>query len=202
MKKLYLIRHGQSEWNVLGKIQGQKNTKLTEKGIEEASLLGKRLKNENIDIIYTSNLDRAIKTSEIIASFISKKIIRTDSLNEINFGPWEGMKFRDIRVQFKEEYDTWFSNPDKLNLPGGENLYKLRKRLIEFTDEILSVNYNKIAIVSHSATLKVLILSMLGIENSFYKNITLNNVSLSIIECRDFNNVLTLLNDISHLKEL
>ena len=72
-----------------------------------------------------------------------------------------------------------------------------------FVDKIITENKNKnIAIVSHSASLKIIILNLLGIGNGFYKNISLRNVSLSIVECRKYNNVLTLLNDTSHLKEL
>ena len=71
--------------------------------------------------------------------------------------------------------------------------------LNEYLEQIANKN---IAIVSHSASLKIIILNLLGIGNGFYKNISLRNVSLSIVECRKYNNVLTLLNDTSHLKEL
>ncbi|MFA5576065.1 MAG: histidine phosphatase family protein [Tissierellaceae bacterium] len=201
MKRIYLIRHGESEWNILHKIQGQKNVPLTEHGREQARQLGNRLINENIDIIYSSDLSRALETATTISKLMRKPAIKAKEIREINFGPWEGLTIEEIKQKHRQDYCTWLKEPDKLKLEGGETLAMLEERVMEFMDNVLNNNNSKnIAIVSHSATLKVIILNLLGMGNSFYKNITLKNVSVSIIERRDYNNVLTLLNDTSHLK--
>ncbi|MBU5437593.1 histidine phosphatase family protein [Tissierella sp. MSJ-40] len=203
MIKLYLIRHGQSEWNELKKIQGQKNTLLTQKGKKQASLLGKRLIDENIDIIYSSDLVRAFETANIIGEVIDKDVIPIKDLREINFGPWEGLTTGELHKQFKEEHLIWMKEPHNLKMQGLETLEELRERAMKCIEPILLENNDKnIAIVSHSATLKTLILGLLDMDLSFYNKISLNNVSLSIIECRDYNRVLTLFNDTCHLKEL
>ena len=203
MTKIFLIRHGQSEWNSLNKVQGQQNTILTDLGKKQALCLGDRLIDANIDIIYTSDLIRAYNTAEIISKRINKPLVANESIREINFGLWEGLTIQEIQTRYKKEYFTWLKEPDKLNIEGLENLMTLQKRAMKYVNEILLENNGKnIAIVSHGAILKTIILGLLGIDISHYKNITLSNVSLSIIECRDFNNVLVLFNDISHLKEL
>ena len=202
MTKLYLIRHGQSEWNILSKVQGLKDANLTNIGREQARKLGKRLIDENIDIIFSSDLSRALETAEIISSLINKPVVESKEIQEINFGPWEGLTLAEIQKKYKEEYLIWMKKPDKFKLEGAETLDNLKNRVMKYVEKVLIENKDKnIAIVSHNATLKIIILNLLGMGNAFYKNISLNNVSLSIIECRQYNNVLTLLNDTSHLKE-
>ena len=202
MTKLYLIRHGQSEWNILSKVQGLKDANLTNIGREQARKLGKRLIDENIDIIFSSDLSRALETAEIISSMINKPVVESKEIQEINFGPWEGLTLAEIQKKYKEEYLIWMKKPDKFKLEGAETLDNLKNRVMKYVEKVLIENKDKnIAIVSHNATLKIIILNLLGMGNAFYKNISLNNVSLSIIECRQYNNVLTLLNDTSHLKE-
>lgn len=203
MTKLFLIRHGQSEWNSLNKIQGQQNTILTELGKKQALSLGERLINENIDIIYTSDLIRAYNTAEIISKKINKPVISNNAIREINFGIWEGLTIQEIKLKYKDDYSIWLKEPHKLNIEGLENLTILQERAMKYINEIMLQNEGKnIAIVSHGAILKTIILGLLNIPISHYKNITLSNVSLSIVECRDYNNVLVLFNDISHSKEL
>ncbi|MDR7856182.1 histidine phosphatase family protein [Tissierella sp.] len=203
MTKIYLIRHGQSEWNKLNKIQGQRDTLLTELGKNQALLLGDRLANENIDMIYTSDLTRAYDTAKAISNRINKPLFVSDSIREINFNLWEGLTNEEVQEKYKDEYSIWLREPHKLNIQGVETLNSLQERAMKYINKIIKENNNKsIAIVSHGAILKTIILGLLDIEISHYKNISLSNVSLSIIECRDFNNVLKLLNDTSHLKEL
>lgn len=203
MTKLYLIRHGQSEWNELNKIQGQKNTSLTNLGKEQARSLANRLTSESIDMIYTSDLNRAYDTAKIISEQIDKPLSSSEFIREINFGPWEGLTISEMQDIYKEQYSIWIKEPDKLNMDGAESLQVLKDRAMKWVESIIQENDGKkIAIVSHGATLKVLILGLLDISLTHYKNFSISNVGLSIVECRDYNNVLTKLNDVSHLEGL
>ena len=203
MTKIYLIRHGQSEWNVLNKIQGQTNTNLTKLGIDQAQAIGNRLINSNIDIIYSSDLNRALDTAKTIAKEINKPLLISESLREINFGVWEGLTHVELRKDYKEEQKTWRNNPEELILQGAESLEILSERVMIWLNSILEENIEKnIVIVSHSATLKILLLGLLDMPLTHYKNFTFSNVGLSIVELRNYNNVLTKLNDISHLEGL
>lgn len=203
MTKIYLIRHGQSEWNVLNKIQGQVNTELTELGKKQGQAIANRLMNSNIDFIYSSDLNRALDTAKIIAEKINKPLVINESLREINFGVWEGLTGIELRKDYKEEQKTWRKSPEKLILPGAESLEVLSERVMKWMNSILKENCGKdIAIVSHSATLKIMLLGLLDMPLTHYKNFTFSNVGLSIVELRNYNNVLINLNDISHLEGL
>ena len=203
MTKLYLIRHGQSEWNELKKIQGQTNTNLTKHGKDQAKMLANMLIDENIDVIYTSDLNRAKDTAKTISEKINKPLIYSEFLREIKFGIWEGLTISEVEDRYKDQYLIWNKSPDELILDNAETLQILKDRVMNWINLILLENKEKnIAIVSHGTTLKVLMLSLLGIPLCHYKNFSISNVGLSVIECRDFNNVLIKLNDLSHLKEL
>ncbi|WP_353097127.1 histidine phosphatase family protein [Tissierella praeacuta] len=203
MTRIFLIRHGQSEWNKLNLVQGQQDTMLTDLGKRQAMKLGNRLMTENIDRVYTSDLSRAYTTAKLISDIIDKPLISNEALREINFGPWEGLDIQKIREDYSYEYAIWNKEPHKLNMNGAETLKTLQYRSMNYVNDIINENKGKnIAIVSHSATLKTIILGLLEMNVSYYKNISLSNVSLTIVECRSYNNVLTLLNDVSHLKEL
>ena len=203
MIKIYLIRHGQSEWNVLNKIQGQVNTELTELGRNQGQAIGDRLMNSNIDVVYSSDLNRALDTAKIIAKKINKPLVISESLREINFGVWEGLTGRELRIDYKEEQETWRNRPEEVALPGAESLEVLSERVMKWMNSILKENCGKdIAIVSHSATLKIMLLGLLDMPLTHYKNFTFSNVGLSIVELRNYNNVLINLNDISHLEGL
>lgn len=202
MRKIYLIRHGESQWNVLRKIQGQKDIPLTDKGRKQAELAGEKLSEENIDIIYSSDLKRASETAEIIGQNIGIEPIYNMSLREINFGIWEGLSNDSMNSKYRDEVCLWRREPEKLNIQEAENLYDVQRRAMNFLNFILENEKDEnILVVSHGVTLKTIILDLLNMDLIYFKNLTIDNTGLSIIEFREYNRVLKLLNDISHLKE-
>ena len=96
MNTYYLVRHGQTVWNTLGKTQGHGNSPLTELGERQASELAEALKNYPIDMIYCSDLGRAVQTAEIVGSKLNIEVEPTDLLREMGFGIWEGMPMKKI----------------------------------------------------------------------------------------------------------
>ena len=202
MKRVFLVRHGESKWNTLKKVQGQKNIPLTENGIDQAHLIGNRLINENIDIIYSSHLDRAKDTANIIGQKTNVNVNTMEALQEINFGIWEGMSQVDVDKNYNKDFVLWRKQPENLKIEKGETLEDLQARAMKGVNSIINNDlWENIVIVSHSATLKAIILGLLNVDLCHFKNLTLNNVSLTIIEFRDYNRVIKVLNDVSHLKE-
>lgn len=201
MKRLYLVRHGESEWNILKKIQGQRDTLLTKKGIKQAEKIANRLSNEKIDNIYSSDLKRAFKTAEVIGNKLKLKVNSDKNFREINFGSWEGITKKDLIERHYEKHLLWMKEPHKLKLEDAETLSDLQKRTMEGINRISELNPNKnILVVSHSAAIKTIIIELLEMDISYFSKMSLDNVSLSIIEFRDYNNVLKLFNDTCHLK--
>jgi broad specificity phosphatase PhoE len=202
MKKIFLVRHGESQWNVLKKIQGQQNIPLTDKGLKQANLIGNRLVNEKIDKIYSSDLLRAFNTAQIIGEKLKINVTPMKEFREINFGIWEGISNEKILSQYYDEFVIWRKMPEKLMIENAETLKEVQSRAMDGIKKIIEDKENEnILIVSHSVTLKTMILGLLNIDLTYFKNLTLNNVSLTIIENRDYNRVLKVLNDTCHIKE-
>lgn len=202
MKKIYLVRHGESQWNILKRMQGQNDIPLTQNGIIQANLIGNRLINEKIDKIYSSDLSRALNTAKIIGEKLNISVTPMKEFREIKFGPWEGINNEKILEDYYDEFIIWQTEPEKLKLKGAESIKEVQLRAMKGINKIINdEKYENILIVSHGVTLKTIILGLLDMSLVYFKNFTLNNVGLTIIENRDYNRVLKLLNDTSHTKE-
>ncbi len=201
-KTLIFVRHGQSEWNIDNRIQGTTNTKLTAKGKMQAERLALELSRYNIDKIYSSCLERAENTALTVGAVINKPINLESSFNEMNFGIWQGKTMKEIEINHNKDFNIWMKEPDKLNLENAENLKSLREKLAPKLEEIIISmdDQETVLIVTHGTTLKTAILTLLDMPLSNYKNFAISNVSISLIEVRDYNNVLVKLNDTNYLE--
>ena len=197
----YIARHGQTNWNILGKTQGHGNSDLTDKGKEQAQQLASALKEYPIDLIFTSDLGRAIETAQIIGKEIDVKVEETNALREMGFGAWEGLLIDEIKKDYSSAYDTWRNEPHLVDIPGGETLHIIKERVDNFIKELNDKYDNKhILLVSHTITVRVMLLSFLnsGVENIY--RIKQDNTALNIVEFRNYGPVIHKLNDTSHIK--
>ncbi|HOM01768.1 MAG TPA: histidine phosphatase family protein [Acetivibrio sp.] len=198
---LYLVRHGQTDWNKENRCQGRIDTELNSEGILQANSVAQRLALEDIDIIYTSALKRAYTTAEIINQNLSKELVRDKSLNEIDFGEWEGLTFEEMRKLPDYDYDKWRLTPHLATFPGEKSLKNVQDRAMKFVNEIIEKhNGNNILIVSHGGVIKLVILGMLGISLEAYNKFFIANASLSIVVVEKERTYLRTLNDTCHLK--
>ncbi|MGL5316143.1 MAG: histidine phosphatase family protein [Peptostreptococcaceae bacterium] len=197
----YIARHGQTNWNILGKTQGHGNSDLTEKGEEQARELADAMVNYPIDLIFTSDLGRAVQTAEIVGNKIGINVEKTEALREMGFGVWEGLLIDEIKKDHANTYDTWRNEPHLVDIPGGETLHIIKERVDNFIQEINEKYDNKhILLVSHSVTVRVMLLSFLnsGMENIY--RIKQDNTALNIVEFRNYGPVIQKMNDTSHIK--
>lgn len=201
MKKIIIVRHGQTNWNILGKVQGQEDIELNEIGKEQAKKLASKLTKEKIDIIYTSDLKRSYQTAKIISDTINSNIIIDKNLREIHFGNWQGLTLTNIKKDFKKEYIIWRTEPHKLNLPGAEKLIEVQERMKKIINNVLRSENQNILIVSHATAIKTLILGILDLDLAKFNNIKIDNTSISIIEYHSTGPIIKLLNDTCHLEE-
>ncbi len=202
--KLYITRHGETQWNLEGRLQGWSNSsQLSEKGILDAKRLGEYLKEVNFDCIYTSPLDRAIKTAELIRGDKDIPIIQCEGLKEINFGDWEGKTYSEIDTLYKEQHNNFWNHPELYKPVGGESydelIYRVRKALTEISEANQGAN---VLIVTHGVTKKAIykIVKDLPMEE-FWAPPRPNNTSLSIVEVDSQRMSFILEADISHLDE-
>ncbi len=160
--KIYLTRHGQTVWNIDKRLQGCKNSDLTELGIKQAKLLSEKMKDEKIDYIYSSPIERAYKTAEIIKGTRNLQIETIDALKEIAFGEWEGLTLDEVAANpiYNKELENLFQNPEKYRPFGGETPFELLDRSHRALKSIINKHKNKdenILIVTHGMTLKMII---------------------------------------------
>lgn len=202
MNTYYLVRHGQTVWNTLGQTQGHGNSPLTELGIQQAKDLAEALKEYPIDIIYCSDLGRAVETAEIIGKELNIEIHPTESLREMGFGVWEGMPLREIKKIYPESFKMWRNEPEKVHIEGGETLDMIKQRQDKLIEELNKKYKNKhILLVSHSVTVRVMLLSFLESHVRNIYRIKQDNTALNIVEYRNYGPVIMKMNDTRHLKK-
>lgn len=200
---LYLTRHGETIWNRLGKTQGIQDTNLTDLGRMQAKKLGEQLKkNNNINAIYCSDLLRARETAEIIGKEISIEPTSSPLLREVAFGNWEGLSIPEIEEQYPGQLARW-RNELTFAPEGGESLLAVQDRIVSFIEMIKEKHQNSddnILIVSHAATTKVIILSLIGIPLNLLTHFKISQASLSLLNVQQDGSSIIYLNDTCHLE--
>jgi alpha-ribazole phosphatase len=157
MTELCLVRHGQTDWNLQGRYQGQSDVPLNENGRLEAHALARRLKDRFFSVIYTSDLERARETAEILAASLQVPITCDDRLREINQGEWEGQLVEDIKARYSRLWLQRKVDPASIRPPGGETVGEVAERVHAVLDEIASLNAGPVLIVSHGLAIATVI---------------------------------------------
>lgn len=202
--KLYLVRHGETEWNKEEIFRGRKDIPLNETGKVQAERVGEYLAKFGIDLIYTSPLLRARETASFISKETGAPVTVLEELNDMDFGIWEGLSLGDVMRRYPKEFETWKLNPHVFKVEGCESLREVRKRVSKGLKRILRDRKEKgsIAIVSHRVICKILAMLILGVPNRYFWRIKIDPASISTFEYRDGHFVTTLLNQTSHLESL
>ncbi|WP_291651047.1 histidine phosphatase family protein [Clostridium sp.] len=156
MTKLYLTRHGETEWNEKGIIQGWGDSPLTALGIKQAEWLRDRMKDIHIDVIYASPIGRAYNTAKIVKGDRDITLKPNDGLKEIRIGGWEGLNQEEMKSLSEENYYNFWNVPSKyIPIGDGESFYEVKERAFKAINEILEKEKGKnILIVTHTITLK------------------------------------------------
>jgi alpha-ribazole phosphatase/probable phosphoglycerate mutase len=213
---LYLIRHGETEGAEKRRYKGSIDVPLSKNGIRQMEQVSEYIVEENkyfsnppsptflkggkgglLTAVYSSDLQRAIKSAELIAKPHSLNPIIVPSLRERNFGTWEGMSFDEIREKNPQEFDSWAANPLRFSPMGGESTVEVKERVIDALDKILNTHEKQqIAIVSHGGVIRIMLCHFLGIplENIF--RVEQDYGALNIIEFWDKYPVVKLMNRI------
>ncbi|NLP13977.1 MAG: histidine phosphatase family protein [Clostridium sp.] len=200
--RIYITRHGETQWNKKGLMQGWKNSDLTEKGIENAKRLGESLKDINFDVIYTSPLGRANETAKCINGNKDTKIVLVESLKEMGFGIWEGMENSKLKELYSEQYNNFWERPH-LYKPheNGESFEELLLRVKTAWNEILKAGGNNILIVTHAVVLKTLYMILKNLDlKDLWNPPFMKDTSLTIVEVIGNKVKIILEADTSHLE--
>ncbi|MEZ5492710.1 MAG: histidine phosphatase family protein [Gammaproteobacteria bacterium] len=153
--RLHLIRHGETDWNAMRRVQGQMESRLSEQGRQQASQLAVVLNGLPISRVYCSSSLRTRETAHILFSESAVEISYHDELREIYLGPWEGNLYDELAEQDPDQYNFFWHQPDRFSLPGAETFKQLQQRGLSALAEILPAEvHEEVAIVSHGALIK------------------------------------------------
>ncbi len=157
MTDVILCRHGETDWNRLGRYQGRTDTPLNARGLEQARELAESLRGRPVSAVYSSTLARAYDTALEIARLHGLDVTRDRRLDEINQGLWEGLRRDEIVLEHGELHERWMAYPSDLRLPRGETLDEVRVRVRAALDDIVARHPNgTVCIVAHSVSMAVI----------------------------------------------
>jgi broad specificity phosphatase PhoE len=204
MTTLYITRHGETEWNTEGRMQGWNDSPLTNLGINQAHWLCARLKDIQFNAIYSSPTGRAYKTAEILKGKKSIEVIANDSLKEINLSQWEGLDQEDIKEKDEEQFYNFWKAPHLYKPLSGENFLELQHRVTQGIREIVKNHKDEtILIVTHTMTLKALMAGLLSKSlSTIWDPPFIKQTSLTIIEMNDDKISIKMHADDSHHMEI
>lgn len=202
MTKVIFVRHGQTEWNINGRYQGQSDVPLSAKGIEQAKLLAKNFPVANIAAVYASDLSRAMTTAKIVADKFNLPVQGEPSFRELNFGDWEGLTYDEIVSGWQDAMKNFLLHPDILVVPHGESFQMVQKRAVARLNELLAKHEgDTILIVAHGAVLRTLLAAALHMPLEYLWSIRQFNTAVNIVRYEaNANPTVELLNSTAHLE--
>lgn len=201
-----LIRHGQSLGNAEGRFGGHTDTRLSPRGLEQAFATAQALAAEHLDAIYSSDLARAIETATPLAELAGIEIQPTEAFRERSVGVMEGLTFEEAAAQYPEQYAALLRRDFEHVLLGGESYRQTLDRASRKLDEIIEEHKGgRIAIVTHTGTICILALHLMGaLDAPELKPVWIasSNCGISRFDLRDDGFVrVTTINDTRHLQE-
>lgn len=180
---IYLIRHGQTEWNVEERLQGWSDSPLTEAGKAKARALALDLSKNPPDLIYTSDLGRALHTAEILRGDLSVPILKRSELRELALGPWEGHCFQEVKASDPEKMAIYFDDPVNHHIEGVEDYHDLMERIERFLEEIKTLDEESIVIVAHGVSIAAIVNYIEGRElDKFWERPLVDGLSITHIQ--------------------
>ena len=151
-----LIRHGETDWNVEGRYQGQADPPLNEQGRVQAQQVAQALQGERLDALYASDLRRAAETAEAIGRATGLAVRYDPRLREIHQGEWQGLLVTEIERRYPDLFRRWKESPLRVTLPGGESIAQMRERVLAAIEDIAQQHPGqRVAIVAHKLPIAV-----------------------------------------------
>jgi broad specificity phosphatase PhoE len=174
--RLLLIRHGETDWNVEGRYQGQEDPPLNRRGRDQALLLAEQLSGIPLDVLYSSPLARARETARALEERLAVPVHFEARLMEIHLGDWGGRLAAEVAEKDAERYLRWDTDPWSVTPPGGESLFQVRERVHAAADEIVRRHERKtIGLVAHRISLAMLKIRYQNLDPSLVRKFYLPN---------------------------
>lgn len=201
--RIYLVRHGETEWNKIRRFQGRSNLPLNHEGKKQARALALALKNTSLMAIYTSPLVRALQTARLIKDFHpSAPILEENGFIEMDLGEFDGMKVQDWAKQYPDTRKAWNENPASVKMPGGESLGEVQDRAKKALERITQLHPpdDTILISSHNFVNLTILCDLLNIPLDRFRELRQENAAFNLICKKGGQLHVKLLNERSHLE--
>src|SRR6185503_5170294 len=202
--RVFLVRHGATVLTAEDRFAGSTDVPLSNEGREQARRLALRLRSHQIAAVYASPLGRTVETARILAEPSGLKVQTRPALREISHGRWEQMTRAEVAQKFPDEADAWEKDPFTFAPRDGESGLAVTARALPALLEIVRAHPGEnVLVVSHKATIRLLISSLLGFDPRRYRdNLDQSPAALNIVDFKDPTRArLTLFNDTSHYAE-
>jgi probable phosphoglycerate mutase len=199
--RIYLVRHGETEFNRMGVFRGRFDVELNEVGLKQARETGEALAGEGIEFILTSPLRRASVTAQTISKALGMGYEVDEAFNNINLGSWQGVPKKKVMEDYPDAWKQWTRAPEHLVVPGGESVEDVKKRASSRLVEIAEAGGGAFAIVTHRSVIKVLAAFMLNVPPPYFWKFYTDNAAYCTFEYTGEGFVLTSWNRNSHLSE-
>ena len=199
--RIFLIRHGATVLTAEDRFAGATDVQLSDEGREQARRLAERLATEKMTAVYASPLGRTVETASIIAQPHGLEVVRRDGLREISHGHWEQMTRQEVDKKYPEEAAAWEEDPYTFAPEDGESGLAVTARALPVLLEIVREHRGgTVAIISHKATIRLLLSSLLGFDPRRYRdNLDQSPAALNIVDFKGpAHSRLTLFNSTSH----
>ncbi len=201
MTHLILIRHGETLWNRERRMQGQRDSPLTDTGMHQARCLGRRLADLSFSVLYSSDLGRAYETARSVAGVTGHDIAAEPRLRERHFGVFEGLTTDEIASRFPAEYDCFKSRNPAYVIPGGESAQQFRDRCLAVLEDIAERHSGEtVAVVTHGLVLDIAYREAHAIALGEPRLVPLLNASLNVFHYANRHWSCECWGDVSHLQ--
>jgi broad specificity phosphatase PhoE len=202
--RLFLVRHGATQLTAEDRFSGSTGVDLSAEGRRQATCLADRLAQEKIAAVYASPLSRTLETAAIVAGPHHLTPVERDGLREISHGRWEGLTRQEVETRFPDEYAAWESDPFTFAPEAGESGVAVLARSLPVVREIVVQHAGQnVVVVSHKATLRLLLSSLLGFDARGYRDrLEQSPACLNVVDFKSpVRARLMLFNDISHYQD-
>ncbi len=197
-----LVRHGETEWNVAGRIQGHSDSPLTERGRQQGRLVAGRLARRNVGVVCSSDAGRAVETAEMIAASHGLPVEAISDFRERSYGDFEGHSFIEIRKEQGEALEAWLSDRQRLAPPGGETQAQMSARVMAALRHVVSGHRSKTVVVStHGGPIKSVLFAILEVPIACWDRTWVANGSITVLKATAESLRVAVYNDTCHLDE-
>jgi len=199
--RVFMVRHGATELSAEDRFAGATDVALSDEGRAQASRLAQRLQDDHITAVYSSPMSRTLETARIVATPHALQCVNEPGLREIDHGRWEGLTRADVETRFADEYARWEEDPFTVAPVGGECGLDVMARALPVIRRIVESHLGEnVLIVSHKATIRLVIASLLGFDARGYRDrLDQAPACLNVLDFKDpVRARLMLFNDISH----